>query len=172
VRFFRTLFQRSVLGVLVAAMLGGFAASPAQAYGGPENWQTAFAGTGVNPGTGVGFGFWGWCAFGGGVTAGNTGDCQVTQYFHSPTFRVTCHQSINVTSWDGSGGTFVLLSGTTTTHPASAASLCGIAGGLPPSFNSPFNTAIPAAAGHYNLTSSFLFPGSVGELQIQVTQIP
>ncbi len=165
----RRIFLRSLLGLLAAAMLGAVATAPASAYGGAVNWQVGFAGTATVPSS-FGFGFWGWCAFGGGVSAGNTGDCQVSQYFHSPFGRVTCEQDINVTSWTGAGGTFVLLSGTATTHPASAP--CQQAGGLPATFNIPFNTGIPAAAGHYNLTSVFLFPGAVGELQAQVTQIP
>ncbi len=158
--------SRSVLGILVAAMLGVFAAAPAAAYG-AENWQLGVAGTGVAPSTGFGFGFWGWCAFGGGVTSGNTGDCQVSQYIHTPSGRVDCEQSINITSWDRSGGTFV-LSGTTTTNPASATALCPFAGGLPPTFSG-FNPGIPAAAGHYNFGT---FDGLVGEFQLQLTQIP
>jgi hypothetical protein len=170
----RRIFLRSLLGLLVAGMLGVAAAAPTAAYGGgPANWQLAFAGTATAPGSGFGFGFWGWCEFNG-VSAG-TGDCQVTQYVHLPRGGgVNCHQSINVTSWTGSGGTFVLLSGTTTTSPSSAAAACaapGGPGGLPASFNTPFDTMFPTAAGHYNLTALFLFPGAVGELQLQVTQI-
>ncbi len=163
---YRTAFLRSLLGLVVAAMLGVFAAAPAAAYG-AENWQLGFAGTGVAPSTGFGFGFWGWCAFGGGVTSGNTGDCQVSQYIHTPSGRVDCEQSINITSWDRSGGTFV-FSGTTTTNPASATALCPFAGGLPPTFSG-FNPGIPAAAGHYNFGT---FDGLVGEFQLQLTQIP
>ncbi len=158
--------SRSVLGILVAAMLGVSAATPTLAYG-PENWQLGVAGTGVAPSTGFGFGFWGWCAFGGGVISGNTGDCQISQYLHSPSGRVDCEQSINITSWDRSGGTFV-LSGTSTTNPASATALCPIAGGVPPTFSG-FNPGIPAAAGHYNFGT---FDGLVGEFQLQLTQIP
>jgi hypothetical protein len=165
-RVYRTAFLRSLLGLVVAAMLGVFAAAPAAAYG-AENWQLGFAGTGVAPTTGFGFGFWGWCAFGGGVTSGNTGDCQVSQYIHTPSGRVDCEQSINITSWDRSGGTFV-FSGTTTTNPASATALCPFAGGLPPTFSG-FNPGIPAAAGHYNFGT---FDGLVGEFQLQLTQIP
>lgn len=174
----RRVLTRILLGLLAAALFGVFASAPVAAYGGgPANWQLGFAGTATAPGAGFGFGFWGWCEFNG-VSSG-TGDCQVTQYVHLPAGGgVNCHQSINVTSWTASGGTFVLLSGTTTTSPSSAAALCAVPptqggpGGLPPSFNTPFDTMIPAAAGHYNPTAFFLFPGAVGELQLQVTQIP
>jgi hypothetical protein len=164
-RAFRTIFRRSLLGLLVAAVLGVVAVAPAAAYG-PANWQLGLAGTGVAPGTGFGFGFWGWCEFGGGVTSGNTGDCQISQYFHSPSGRVNCEQSINITSWDRSGGTFV-LSGTSVTHPASATLLCPFAGGVGPTFSN-FNPGIPAAPGHYNFGA---FNGLVGEFQLQLTQI-
>jgi hypothetical protein len=166
----RRLFPRSILGLLVVGVLGVVAASPAQAYG-PANWQIAFAGTATFPGTASGFGFWGWCAFGGGVVSGNTGDCQVSMYGHSPIFgNVNCEQDINLSSWSAAGGTFVFLAGTTTTHPASAAATCQSVGGLPASFTpaTPFDTGFPAAAGHYNLGHIL---GGVGEFQLQVTQI-
>ncbi len=168
-------FRALVLCVAVPliAVVGLLSTSiSASAYGGATNWQLGFAGTATVPSGGFGFGFWGWCALGGGVTSGNTGDCQVSMYIHSPSGRVNCEQDINVTSWSGAGGTFVFQSGTTTTHPASAAPLCQLAGGLPATFQQPFDTMFPAAAGHYNLTAFFLFPGAVGELQLQVTQIP
>ena len=171
----RRILLRPLLGLVAAAALAGFAATPAAAYGGgPANWQLGFAGTATFPSTGFGFGFWGWCEFNG-VSSG-TGDCQVTQYVHLPAGGgVNCHQSINVSSWSGSGGTFVFLSGTTTTSPSSAAAACAAPngpGGLPASFNTPFDTMFPAAPGHYNLTSFFSFPGAVSELQLQVTRIP
>src|SRR3989442_9893430 len=103
----RTFILRPFLGLLLAAMLAVFAAPPAGAYG-KENWQIGFAGTATAPSTGFGFGFWGWCAFGGGVSSGTTGDCQFSQYFHTPAGRLTCEVSLDVTSWDGSGGTFVV----------------------------------------------------------------
>jgi hypothetical protein len=171
----KKILVRPLLGLLAAILLGLLSATSGAAYGGgPANWQVAFAGTAVAPGTGFGFGFWGWCAFSGGVTSGNSADCQVTQYQHAPKGSglpsVNCHQSINVTSWDATGGTFV-ISGTAVTTPASAAALCGAAGGVPPSFSG-FNTGIPAAPGHYSMSASSFFPGAVGEFQAQVTEIP
>jgi hypothetical protein len=161
---------------LLAAMTVSIAlitvtAGSAGAYGGgPANWQIGFAGTGVFPGTGFGFGFWGWCAFSGGVSSGNGGDCQVSQYLHTPSGNVACEQSINISSWHVSPVPFpnFVLSGTATTHPSSATSACPVAGGVPPSFTG-FAPGIPAIAGHYNLSGVLGSPA--GEFQIQVTQI-
>lgn len=161
--------MRRLLAALTLAIgLVAVSFSSAGAYGGgPANWQIGFAGTGVAPTTGIGFGFWGWCQFSGGVTAGTDGDCQVTQYFHLPSGAgVTCQQSIDVKQWTGIG-TFV-ISGTAQTHPSSAATTCLLAGGAPPVFAG-FNTMLPAFPGHYNLNGVF---GTPGELQIQVTQVP
>ncbi len=163
----RTLFSRSLLGLLLAAMLGVFAATPALAYG-AENWQIGFAGTGVAPSTGFGFGFWGWCTFGGGVTSGNNGDCQFAQYVHLPSGSgVTCHESFDITSWSGKGGTFV-ITGTATVNPTSATAFCLAIFPGSASFTG-VDTGIPAAPGHFNFGT---FDGLRGEFQIQVTQIP
>ena len=175
----RRVLLRPVLGLLAAALLGVVVAAPGAAYGGgPANWQIAFAGTGVAPGTGFGFGFWGWCELSGGVSSGNSGDCQVTQYSHTPFGDVHCQQNINISSWfvepaappPGIPFPNFVLSGTSTTHPSSATSACPGIGGVPPSF-ADFVAGIPAVPGHYNLTSIFLPPGTVGEFQIQVTQV-
>jgi hypothetical protein len=162
----RKLLMRA-LGVLTAVALPVFAATPALAYG-AENWQVAFAGTGVAPGTGQGSGFWGWCAFGGGVTFGTDGDCETSQYFHAPSGGgFTCEVSIDITAWDRSGGTFV-ASGTATARPASVASEC--LAFFPGSANfTGLDSGIPAAPGHYSLGG--LGPGLRGEFQIQVTQV-
>src|SRR5579859_6161056 len=109
---------RPLLGVLIAGTLLIFAATPALAYG-AENWQIGFAGTGVAPGTGQSFGFWGWCTFSGGVTSVNDGDCQFAEYIHGPSGSgFTCEESLDISSWDGSTGTF-FISGTVTVNPAS-----------------------------------------------------
>src|SRR6266571_180616 len=161
----RTLVRRSVAALLVALVLAVSAATPGLAYG-KDNWQVAFSGTATAPTTGFGFGFWGWCAFGGGVTSGNTGDCEISQYVHTSSGGVTCEQSLDITSWSGAGGTFV-ISGTAITNPARTTLLCPLAGGFPPSFSN-FDTGAPAAAGHYNFGT---FDGLVGEFQLQVAQI-
>jgi hypothetical protein len=70
----------------------------AHAYG-AANWQVGFAGTGTLPGSG-GFGFWGWCAFAGGVASGNDADCQLSTYFHSNPGGISGEFSITGTSWD------------------------------------------------------------------------
>jgi hypothetical protein len=162
---------RPLLGILIAATLVIFAATPALAYG-QENWQIALAGTAVAPGTGQGFGFWGWCALGGGVTSGNNGDCEVAQYVHAPSGSgFTCHESLNITSWDVESNGDFFITGTATVNPTSLTGPCvGIFPGSA-SFTG-VDSLIPAAPGHYNLTSIFLGPGLRGEFQIQVTQIP
>jgi len=165
--------QRSVLGFGLAVLLAVSVASPAFAYG-RENWQTTFAGTGVTPGaTGTtGFGFWGWCTFGGGVTSGNNADCEFAQYTHGTTPSFTCHESVNGTSWAVSGvtGDFVILAGTITVTPSSLTQACLALFPGPGSTTTIANvdTGIPARAGHYNFGSIF---GAHGEFQIQVTQI-
>jgi hypothetical protein len=158
--------------MLVTATLGatatpaGAGATQAGAYTNHANWQIGFAGTGTAPSTGLGLGFWGWCAFAG-VSSG-TGDCQFAQYFHGPSGSgFTCQESLDVSSFDASGGTFVIDAATVTVKPSSLTNLClsffpGLAG-------FPVDSGIPAAAGHYNLGG--LGPGMVGEFQIQVTQL-
>jgi hypothetical protein len=165
--------SRPLLGLLVAATLaiaatlGIFAATPASAYG-ADNWQIGISGTGVNPGTGFGFGFWGWCAFGGGVTSGTDGDCELSQYLHvSAGSGFTCEESVDITSWSTSTGTFVVTV-TVTVHPTSLTGPC--LAFFPGSASvTDLDSGVPAAAGHYNLGG---IGGLRGEFQIQVAQIP
>jgi len=177
---FRRVLSRSLLGLLAAAVLGVFFETPALAYG-AENYQVGFAGTAVAPGTGSGFGFWGWCTFGGGTsfssglaTSGTKGDCQFAEYIHTSSGGVTCHQSGDITSWAIATSptlripTF-FVTGTASVNPSGAAAAClTIPGAFPPSFSN-FDTLIPAAPAHYNLNGAL---GLTGELQIQVTAIP
>ena len=158
--------SRRLVVILLTVALAIFAATPALAYG-RDNWQIGFSGTGVVPSTGQGFGFWGWCALGGGVTSGNDGDCQLAQYVHGPSGSgFTCHESIDITSWDGSGGTFVINAATVTVTPSSLTGPCLAFFPGPAGF--PVDTGFPAAAGHYNFGG---IGGVRGEFQIQVTQI-
>ncbi len=171
--------RRSMFSIGLGALLAISLASPSFAYG-KENWQIAFAGTGIQPTVGN-FGFWGWCALGGGVTAGNNGDCEFAQYVHLPSGSFTCQESVDLTAWHMGAGAFqtgdFFFSGTVTVHPGtlSPAQMAACIGLFPGSI--PFSNVdslIPAAAGHYNLNSlapSF-FGTSVGQFQIQVTQIP
>jgi hypothetical protein len=163
----RRLVSRSLVALLLAVMLGVSAATPALAYG-QENWQIGFAGTGVAPSNGFAFGFWGWCAFGGGVTSGNTGDCQFSQYFHtSAGGGFTCQESLDITSWTGSGGTFVIIAATAKVNPTSLTAPCLAFFPGPTGF--PVDTGFPAAPGHFNFGT---FGTLRGEFQVQVTQIP
>jgi hypothetical protein len=160
--------RRSVLGFLLAASVGLFGASPAAADYGRENWQIGFAGTGVAAGTGQSFGFWGWCAFGGGVTSGNTGDCNFAQYFHSTSGgSFTCHEDLDITAWNTAGGSFH-ITGTAGVTPTGATLPC-LAFFPGSSTFTNVDSGIPAAAGHYNFGG--LGPGLRGEFQIQVTQL-
>jgi hypothetical protein len=179
---FRRAFSRSLLGLLVAATLGVFgvfAATPAQAYG-PENYQLGFAGTASFP-SGGSFGFWGWCAFGGGTgslaTSGTTGDCNYALYVHTSTGGVTCEQSVNVSSWTIKPSSFLPFSdffatGTASVNPANAAICFGLFPGVfPPSFTD-FDTLLPAAPGHYNLNGVSQGGVTFTEFQVQVSAIP
>ena len=172
--------RRSLLSIGVGALLAISIASPSFAYG-KENWQTAFAGTAVSPG-GTSFGFWGWCAFTGGVTSGNDADCQFAEYVHSgPLAGFTCQESLDINSWHigaspapGIPGDFI-VSGTVTVNPSSLSGPC-IAFFPGTKFMTGENTfadvdsGIPGMAGHFNLGAATL-GADIGEFQIQVTQI-
>jgi hypothetical protein len=163
-------WRRRALGLIVAVVLAGavFAVSTtsASAYG-KANWQVTANGTGTFPGTGFGLGFWGWCAFAGGVSSGNDGDCEFAQYIHAPAGSgFTCHVSLDVTSWDASGGSFV-ITGTASAKPASVAAPC--LEFFPGSASySGFDTGIPSAPGQYHFGTIF---GGVGESNFTVTQV-
>src|SRR5712692_1254813 len=165
-RFRRAVLVLTVVGLLAVVVVAS-SASPALAYG-KANWQVAINGTAIFPSTGTAFGFWGWCEFAGGVTSGNDGDCQFAQYFHAPAGGgFTCEESLDITSWNASGGTFV-VSGTASVNPSSLTGPCVSL--FPGSTNfSGVDSGIPAAPGHYNLGG--LGPGLAGEFQIQVVQV-
>jgi hypothetical protein len=155
-------------GALTTVLLGVFTASPASAYG-KANWQVTFAGTATTPGNG-GFGFWGWCDFAGGVTSGNSGDCQFAQYVHAPGGSgFTCHVSVDITSWTNAGPTFV-ASGDARATPAAVAAPCLAFFPGSASFTN-LDTGFPSAPGHYNL-GSLGVPGAVGEFNMTVVQVP
>ena len=172
-------FRRSLVGLIVAAALGVFAATPALAYG-AENYQLGFAGTASVPnGT---FGFWGWCAFGGGTgtlpTSGSTGDCNYALYVHTSTLVVTCEQRVDFTSWTIEPGAIPFVPdffgvGTATVNPSSATICFGLFPGVfPETFPTPFDTLLPGKPGHYSLNGLSMGPVTFTELQIQVTAIP
>jgi hypothetical protein len=168
-RFRRVALLLAMVGLLAAVVVAS-SASPALAYG-KANWQVAVNGTATFPSNGMGFGFWGWCEFAGGVTSGNDGDCEFAQYFHAPAGSgFTCHLSLDVSSWDASGGTFV-ITGTASVNPTRLTEPC--VEFFPGSADfSGMDTGIPAAAGQYHPGVSALAPGAVGEFNITVVQIP
>ncbi len=159
------------LALVMMMAMAVVVAPGARAYG-IENWQIGFAGTGVAPTTGFGFGFWGWCTFGGGVASGATGNCQISTYGHSSSGSLTCEVDLDVTAWTISASTMVPLptfhaSGTAQVNPASATVPCLAGSG----FTNPFSnadTGIPGVAGHFNVGT---FGTLKGEFVIQVTQL-
>ncbi len=81
----------------------------ARAYG-TSNWQVAFSGNFNNKSAGGNnTGFWGWCAFSGGVSSGAEANCKFTEYIFNATgansgalFTFT----IKGTAWDMKPTTF------------------------------------------------------------------
>lgn len=159
--------------VLTTAIAVVATATPAMAYG-KANWQVTFAATATSPSTGNATGFWGWCDFAGGVTSGTSGDCQIATYFHSRApGGFTCHENFDLTSWTGAAGTFV-ITGSVAVNPTSLTAACVAPFPGSTSFAG-VDTGIPAAAGHYDLGVGAVPgapPGSVGEFNITVTQVP
>jgi hypothetical protein len=175
---FRRVFPRSLLGLLVAAALGVVAATPALAYG-AENYQVGFAGTASLPSGS--FGFWGWCAFGGGTGAlpnsGTTGDCNYALYVHTSSLSVTCEQRVDFTKWTIEPSAIPFVPdffgwGTATVNPSSANICFALFPGVFPSTFSHFDTLIPGAPGHYSLNGLSMGVVTFTELQIQVAAIP
>src|SRR5579859_3155650 len=168
------LFRRFLLSLGLAGLMALAVASPGFAYG-QENYQVTFAGTGVNPSTGFGLGFWGWCAFGGGTTSGNTGDCQFAEYVHSPAGSgFTCHVSLDLSQWDiGSNGDF-FFSGTANVSTGSLTSqqvaACVTFAGLPGPTFSNVDSLLPAAVGHHSFGN--IFGTAIGGFQETVALIP
>jgi hypothetical protein len=176
----RRVVARSLFGLIVAAMLLFLAATPSLAYG-AANWQVTFSGTGP------GFGFWGWCDFGGSTSSsffglpssGTTGDCQFAEYGHIPgVFSGTCEVSMDLSAEDGqpawqiepsaiTGFPDFFVSGTAVTHPADQKSFCETLPGSPPPTYSNFDSLLPVKPGHLNASGAF----GTTELQIQETVI-
>ena len=180
-RLRRALLVLSVMAVLAGAVVA-VSATPALAYG-KANWQTTLHGTFNFPTTGFSFGFWGWCAFAGGVTSGNSADCQIEEYMHAPAGSGwTCHLSVDGTSWDQSvgflfpfptfhmTGSLVVRPGNLTDDEKTACVDFFTNSGGSTTFED-VETFIPAAPGHYNFGVSFI-PGAVGAFGFQVNQIP
>src|SRR5438132_7500642 len=90
------MLKRILVLFSVLAAIAAMSPLNAAAYGGgPANWQLTFAATGELPGSGFGFGFWGWCELSGAAdraapTSGNAGDCQYSAYFNSQGERANC----------------------------------------------------------------------------------
>ena len=180
---------------LVLLTFAAFAATPAHAYGAAQ-WQVTFSFTcSVSPC--AGFGFWGWCDFGGSAAdgqSGTRGDCQIDNYnfngaFGIPTFG-PFHINQDIHNWHIATGSFGLppgmpgffaTAGTVVFTGSGASSL-----GLPTHTRIDFvplcshglfflcDTGIPAAPGHFTLSTIPVFgatqqPGIT--YQVQVTHI-
>ena len=176
-----------------------FVVVPVNAYG-REQWQTTFSFNCNSPVTFCqGFGFWGWCAFGGSAPdglGGTTGDCQFTVYNFNgklgfPAFGPT-HFSVDYKSWvikTGSGSfptrpDLVSFFGTgTVTARGPGVNVLFPHASFPVAFGCPSlplfflcDSGIPAVPGHYTWSDIPIIPfipAQPGlEYHIQVTQIP
>jgi hypothetical protein len=180
-RFRRPVLVLTVVGLLVVAAVAS--APGASAYG-KANWQTTLVGTFNIPATGTSEGFWGWCDFAGGVASGDSADCQIAEYFHSPAGSGwTCQLSIDANNWyqsnTGNGFDFH-VSGSAVVHPSNLTDADKAAcvnfftneGGS--TTFADVDTFIPAFPGHYNLgfLVPIIFPGAVGAFNFTVKQIP
>jgi hypothetical protein len=189
---------RPFVGLMVVAMLGVAAATPALAYGSSDQWQSGFAGTFITP-QGA-FGFWGWCAFGGSNgssavgTTGTTADCAMSNYFFSTRLGEPLNPfqaSVDANSWliatgsaflpPGTPG-FFFTGGTATVVGPGAQILHAIFGvpvGVPFPISDVCNfsnvpTSIigsPCDTGIPAAPGHFGFTGPGFEIQIQVTKV-
>jgi hypothetical protein len=93
-----------VIGAGLALTIGMAVAGAgtASAYG-QANWQAAFSGNFNHTPNGSG-GFWGWCAFSGGVSSGDEADCSLSQYFSTSGSGASggnlIAERISGTAWD------------------------------------------------------------------------
>lgn len=187
---FATLAPMTILALTVLTL------GPVHAH--PPNWHASFSNTVNTPGNRtMYFGDWGSCDFGGGTgspaTSGTVAHCEMELHANG---NLTVHSSIDGTAWDmqfanshppipGVPDDFFITAGTMSITVPKAASLppppgatqvCTINGNTatcPLSFWESLglynpDTVIPAAAGHYQEP---IPPGTVGELNIQVTQM-
>jgi hypothetical protein len=166
------------------------------AYG-PAQWQVTFS-FNCNTAPCAGFGFWGWCDFGGSASdglSGNVADCQITNYNFNGAFGIPAftpfHIGQDIHSWHIATGSadlppgmsgFFADSGTVEFTGTGAGGL-GLPTGTPIDFvplcsHGLFflcDTGIPAAPGHYTLSAIPLFGLSTQpsiHYKVQVNHIP
>jgi len=133
---------QALLPITLLAFLALSIAPTVNAYGAGANWQVGFAGTLNTPGSG-GFGFWGWCALGGGTgspaTSGTDSDCQIATYAHSSSGNFQVHQAVHGTAWSENTCTlqpclaandFYITAGTMSLDGPAAQQIIDIAGPL------------------------------------------
>jgi hypothetical protein len=181
---------------LILLAFAALAAAPAHAYGAAQ-WQVTFSFT-CNAQACAGFGFWGWCDFGGSAAdglSGTRGDCQITNYNFDGAFGIpvfgTFHISQDIHSWHIAAGSFTLPPGMVGFFADSGTVVFTGAGagavGLPTNTRINFlplcshglfflcDTGVPGVAGHFTLSTIPLFglsqqPGV--NYQVQVAHIP
>ncbi|HZY46891.1 MAG TPA: hypothetical protein VFE96_03745 [Candidatus Bathyarchaeia archaeon] len=197
------LFQsRSAIKVAASAPLivlafAAFVGTPVHAYG-VAQWQVNFSFNCNGTNACSGFGFWGWCDFGGSASdglSGTSGDCQIENYNFDGAFGIPAftpfHVSQDIHSWHIATGSVDLPHGVagffadsgTVEFTGTGASGLGLPTGTPIDFvplcsHGLFflcDTGIPAAPGHYTLNVIPLFglsqqPGI--HYKIQVNQLP
>lgn len=177
----RLLLVASVVGVFACAIVAT-SATPAFAYG-KATWQATLNGTFTFPGSGFGLGFWGWCDFAGGLTAGDDADCQIAEYMHAPAGGGwTCQLDIDG-SWTTSPesfppffttfdmtGSLVAHGHLTASEKQQCISFFTGGDGLSNTFSNA-DTFIPNAPGHYDVGPGII-PGSIGEFHFQVNLNP
>jgi len=183
---FRRVRRALLVGGVVAVLAGAVvatSATPALAYG-KATWQTTLNGTFIFPATGFGLGFWGWCAFAGGITSGDDADCQIAEYMHAPAGSGwNCELSIDATSWNQSAesfppffitfhvtGSLAVRGNLTADEQAACISFFTGGDGKSTTFTN-VDTFIPAAPGHYAIGPGII-PGSVGEFNFTVRENP
>ena len=181
---------------LTLLALAAFAATPAHAYGHAQ-WQVGFSFT-CNASPCAGFGFWGWCNFGGSAAdglSGTSGDCQITNYNRDGAFGIPAfasfHISQDIHSWHIATGSRILPHGMigffadtgTVEFVGPGAGDVGlptqtVVNFVPLCSHGLFflcDTGIPAVAGHYTLSTIPLFglsPQPGIHYNIQVNQLP
>ena len=179
---------------LILLAFAAFAATPVRAYGAAQ-WQVTFSFT-CNASPCAGFGFWGWCDFGGSAAdglSGTSGDCQIENYSFNGAFGFippfgAFHISQDIHRWHIATGSISLPPSMPGFFADSGTIVfTGTGVGLPTHTPIDFvklcsqglfflcDTGIPAVSGHYTLSDIHLFglsPQPGINYNIQVNQLP
>lgn len=178
-RFPRVFVLLAVIALLAIAL--GATPRPAKAYGSDALWQIGLSANCnnpslcLNPPFGIG-GFWGWIEF----DQNGMGDATLTGCSHLSSslgaLTGADHLNIEITDWTIASHlfgppTFVITDGTVTFSGVNTKG-APVTVPLLALFGGPFDTGVPAAAGHYSYQSLFGFTPPPGvNFQYQVVQI-